>query len=383
MHHPIVRLLVGLVLMMATWSGARAAPSGQAAMTWQVKVGAQSSDKGLQANAFGPSTLTVNVGDTVNWTLTAFVHTVSFLSGGSRPPDAVQDESGRPLFNPAIAFPSGGPTYAGTGFVNSGMLAEPGAKFALTFTQAGTFEYVCLLHPGMAANVVVQQAGAPYPMTQAQVDARANEELNNKLAQAQQLQQSVQPSSQAGPAGTSNHAITAGIGGNQSTVLRFLPTTSRIMAGDSITWTAKDPHEIHTVTFYDQAGKVPEFIVPDPQPNGPPKLIMNNVAPEGGTRVESQGMYNSGILGPEQSYTFTFPKPGTYSYVCVVHAAEGMFGSVRVEAASALPPLPQTGGAPLPAALPDTGDDGMLPVMLVVSAFGLLLAGAALRRRST
>ena len=119
---------------------------------------------------FYPRHLTVKVGDSVTW-IGGF-HTITFG------PDAVRTQleknqfvpvpqaSGAPklIFNPKIAFPSGGNTYDGTGFVNSGilaLLASPTSKappsFKLTFTKAGTFEYDCLIHPGMDGTITVTQ----------------------------------------------------------------------------------------------------------------------------------------------------------------------------------------------------------------------------------
>jgi plastocyanin len=374
----VVRFLLGLFVALALRGPALARPT-QAASTWQVLIGGESTDHALQAQAFLPSTITVNEGDTINWTMNAdFSHTVSFLSGGPRPPDVMPSDTGV-LFNPAIAFPSGGPSYDGTGFVNSGLLQGKRPSFALTFTKVGSYTYVCLLHPGMAATVVVQPAGSTYPMTQAQVDAQANAELYAKLSQAEQDLEGAQLASKANSNGTTNYTVVNGVGGNQATVVRFLPVDVTVKAGDSVTWLGTDPHEIHTVTFYDPAGKVPDFVVPQPQPNGPPKLVIPHGAPEGDREVDSQELYNSGILAPGQSYTFTFPKPGVHTYVCLVHASQGMFGKVTVQAAKAAP----SGGASRPAGLPRTGEgaqSGPL-VPLVVGAFLLVLLGALVLRR--
>src|ERR687894_2775888 len=136
----LLRLRLGLVVLLILWSvlAASSARPAYAATTWQATIGAESADKALQAQAFGPATITVKVGDTVNWTLTAFAHTVAFLSGGERPADIVPTgEDALQMFNPVVFFPSGGPTYDGSGFVNSGVLEAPGATFGLTFTKAG------------------------------------------------------------------------------------------------------------------------------------------------------------------------------------------------------------------------------------------------------
>jgi plastocyanin len=118
------------------------------------------------ADAFYPKHLTIHVGDTVEWI--GFFHTVTFgpeamlaqLEKNLVVP--VPQKSGPPMleFNPKAAFPAGGPTFDGTGFVNSGILtAPPTAKappsFKLKFTKAGTFTFDCLLHPGMDMSVTV------------------------------------------------------------------------------------------------------------------------------------------------------------------------------------------------------------------------------------
>jgi plastocyanin len=365
----VVRLLVGGLLALALCGGVWSAPSS-AATTWNVLVGGQSPDKAIQAQAFLPTTLTINEGDTVVWKHNAFVHTVSFLSGAQPPPPVVPDGN-QIINNPVVDNPAGGPTYDGTGYANSGFMPVAAQSLALTFTKAGTYGYVCLLHPGMAGQVVVQAAGSAYPMTQAQVDQQANAELYAKLAQGNQQLQSAQLKSQANADGTTSYTVVNGIGGNQSTVLRFLPVDVTVKAGDNIAFPVQDPHEIHTVTFYDPAGEVPPFVVPQEQAGGPPKLVVIHAAPQGGTAVRDNGLYNSGILLPGQSYTFSFPNPGTYSYVCVVHSAEGMFGKVTVTAAGA------AGG---PAQLPNTAEGADVPLLpLLGGALLLLLLGALAR----
>jgi plastocyanin len=371
MGRSIVRLFCGMLLALAAcssaWATGAAAPARDAA-TWHVWVGGESADHALQAQAFLPTSVTINVGDTITWTTGAdFVHTVTFLSGTQAPPVVRPD--GSEVIQPAeTAFPAGGPTYDGTKFVNSGLLEGKDKTFSLTFTKAGAYDYLCLLHRGMGGQVTVQAAGSAYPKTHEQVDADGNTELYAKLGQANQFLQSAQLSSKANGNGTTNYTVVDGAGGNQASVLRFLPVNLTVKPGDSVTWLGNDPHEVHTVTFYDPAGKVPDFLVPQPQPSGPPRLLAPHAAPEGDTDVDSNELYGSGLLTPGQSYTFTFPKPGVYSYVCVIHAPQGMFGTITVAAA---------GQPTTPASLPNTGAGGsespLLP--LLAGAIALMLLG--------
>jgi plastocyanin len=140
---------------------------------WIVQAGdgqAAASDKAnvTTNDSFYPRHLTVKVGDTVEW-IGGF-HTITFG------PDAMRTAlekaffipipggSGAPKLqiNPKVVFPSGGSTYNGTGFVNSGILAlntPPTSKappsFKLKFTKAGTYTYDCLVHPGMDGTITV------------------------------------------------------------------------------------------------------------------------------------------------------------------------------------------------------------------------------------
>jgi amicyanin len=97
-----------------------AAPGARAGMTHAVQI---------IDFAFAPATLTVTVGDTVTWTnMDQVVHTATSTSG---------------------AF-------------DSGDLGQ-GESYSLTFTAAGTYDYLCTPHPSMTGQVVVEPAAAPAP----------------------------------------------------------------------------------------------------------------------------------------------------------------------------------------------------------------------------
>jgi hypothetical protein len=59
-------------------------------------------------------------------------------------------------------------TFDGTGFTNSGIIGvdfPDGTSYALKFSKAGTYNFVCILHAnqGMAGTVTVGEADAPQP----------------------------------------------------------------------------------------------------------------------------------------------------------------------------------------------------------------------------
>jgi plastocyanin len=82
--------------------------------------GTEVSEEGI---AFKPAEVTVSAGDTVTWT-----------NNDSVAHDVTAD-----------SFSSGDP---------GGM--SPGDTFEHTFDEAGTFDYVCTVHPGMEGTVVVE-----------------------------------------------------------------------------------------------------------------------------------------------------------------------------------------------------------------------------------
>jgi plastocyanin len=128
--------------------------------------------------AFFPPAARVSVGGTLRLTVTsrAEAHTFSF-----GPPDylnrlnsalivPVPSRTGPPtlVFNGQVAFPSDPPptlppyrpTLHGNGFLNTGLLdgdprtPDPSST-SVTFAQAGTYSYICLLHPWMHGTVTV------------------------------------------------------------------------------------------------------------------------------------------------------------------------------------------------------------------------------------
>ena len=106
--------------------------------------------------------------------------------------------------------------------------------------------------------------------------------------------------------------------------LAFLPSELWIHSGDSITWTfATD--EPHSVTFLKPGQVRPSFTAGCP-----------GTTPSG-SAFDGSACINSGRIGTAgTTYTVTFPSPGNYRLVCLVHT--NMTGLVHV-----LPP-----GEPLP-----------------------------------
>lgn len=77
----------------------------------------------IQNFAFGPDTIIISKGDTVNWI------------NQDAAPHKVTSDSGNELDSPSIA---------------------KGQSFSHTFSQAGEYDYHCGLHPNMKAKIIVQ-----------------------------------------------------------------------------------------------------------------------------------------------------------------------------------------------------------------------------------
>jgi plastocyanin len=129
--------------------------------------------------------------------------------------------------------------------------------------------------------------------------------------------------------------VTANGGGFQTLIVaRFMEPTKVIHAGETVEWTNFDPLARHTITF----GVQP----------------LNPVAPVNATRDTDGALHgtvnsaadnvHSGIIGaaPQDQvalpapplgvtrFRVTFPNPGEFPYICVIHGNLGMKGKVIV-----------------------------------------------------
>jgi plastocyanin len=308
---------------------------GRAAVTFTVVAGAESPDMAVQINDFIPKPIIINVGDTVTWRVdsTEF-HTVTFLSGAPQPDFVEPTEAGLAI-TPLAAAPTGGREYDGTGTFSSGLLNK-GDTYSLTFSRPGTFDYVCLVHPNMKAQVVVREAGAPAD-TPAAAEAKVAPHVANDLATRAlplALQSGTAPATTL-PTGGTAVGVAAGAGDGHVAIVRFLPGSLTVHVGDTVVWTNQDPAVPHTVTFFAGGAEAHELVTPVPQPNGPPLLLLNQQVLErmGGDSFDGSEMVSSGFLGgpsPVNTYTLRFTKPGTYEYVCLLHDEMGMKGTITV-----------------------------------------------------
>ena len=91
-----------------------------------------SASPGCEPNCFVPSTVTIEVGDTVTWDNTDIAaHTAT---------------GGNPTDGPSGVFDSS--------------LIMAGGSYSYTADTAGTFDYFCMVHPWMEGTLIVEAAGA-------------------------------------------------------------------------------------------------------------------------------------------------------------------------------------------------------------------------------
>jgi plastocyanin len=102
-------------------------------------------------------------------------------------------------------------------------------------------------------------------------------------------------------------AKTVEVAMKQSPKMLFVPGTVTIKSGDTVHWT-NAYSTTHTVTF-------------DPAKAATPG---NAAVPEG------VAPFDSGNIEEDGSFSHTFTVKGTYKYVCTLHEAMGMVGTIVV-----------------------------------------------------
>jgi plastocyanin len=263
---------------------------------WHVMVGGQSSDASIQALAFYPGVITVDVNDMVIWTSQSNEqHTVTFLSG-TPPPDPLSE---------AAAAPAGGNYYDGKTLVSSGFIIS-GQNYNLTFTKAGVFLYICDIHPGMQGVIIVNSAGTPYPYTQSQYDSMAAKQLEIDLANGKTTSDNFQPAKTSGANGTTIYHLAAGISPNEEATTTLNPQHNSTASGTAtlkivgpgllqvdVTVTGLAPNSIH-----------PEHIHVGSCSLGGPILFPLNDLKAGSDGTASATTMVQGVLGIGESGWF-------------------------------------------------------------------------------
>jgi plastocyanin len=345
MHARFAGAVVGAVALAfpaaagAATKTVQAGPFGKQAAAFQDAFG--------DANAFLRRTVTIHKGDKVRWKINGF-HTVTFAPEGEEPglvvPDAanpvagVNDAGGTPFwfnglpslgFNPFAALPQGPSTFDPTVLLNSGLPPEEGPPppYVVRFKRKGTFNYVCIVHPGMAGKVRVVGRSANVP-SKAKDKLAAKREQKAALQRVQRLTTGL---------GTEDLQLTLQAGNDKrsgATVFKFFPADPTFKVGDTVTLQMPpDSTEVHTFTlgpsngtdqYNDQLANSLIGQTIDPRggyPSEPPPAGVPTITPG----MHGNGFYNSGFLDTAEasplpsSTKVTFGAPGSYTLICLIH----------------------------------------------------------------
>jgi len=346
----------------ASAAAALLVPAAAQAKTKSVSVGpplaaAKKMGQTTTANAFFPSKLKVNVGDSVKFVPAGF-HTVNFPKKGDGPLPLIiptgqkvagaNDAAGAAFWfngqdslslNPAFAAPPASTwgkkaTYTGAKMVESGLPAEKSKPLTVKFTKAGTYTYYCDLHPGMKASVTVAKKGATVP-TAKQDAAAVNKQADAAVKAAKDLDK-------ATPGANTVNLGVAAKGGVE--YFGMVPSNLTVAHGTTVKFQmTKGSYEAHTASFGPGniedpssylGGIAASFESPAIDPKGvyPSDVTPVSLSPT----THGNGFWSSGVLDassatkvlPESS-SVKFDTPGTYKYYCLIHPF--MVGTVTVQ----------------------------------------------------
>jgi len=339
----------------------------------KVTVHAGGGAAGIAVELFRPDNVVINVGDTVDFSNPyEEPHTVTFIK------DEADIAPGLAGLEAVIGTGAG---FDGTKTISSGFLSK-GDTYSVTFATGGGFEFLCLLHAGMVVDVSVVGAGVYTPPVD---EAGAAATLRQGIAVGEAASAAVRPVAPVKNAnGTSTLTVQTGpevpFQGATVDVMRFLPARIEIGAGDTVVW-KNDFGVPHTITFL--AGPPPADFDPfrtvKPSQNFDPSKLFNALI--------SQAPPFGGV----GTFSLTFPSEGTFNFICILHADQGMAGVVTVGKPGSAGGAggSGTGGAIRP---PSTGDAGLMGqstgawmmytgVAMLVASF-ITAGGLAVFRRS-
>jgi len=372
-----------LVAAVAVGTIAAVAPvAGAAPQTYTVKVDGQppTGEPWAFLRFFPAPSISVHQGDVVDFAFSATdtPHTVT-LTGDADPAAwrATNQDPGGPyelfapdsdfggddqslVLNPAVGAPSdptcgtsANPcTFDSTKVVNSGIQFpnNPQPSFFVAVTApVGGYSFLCLLHPGMEVKLNVADAATTIPTPQ-QVSNSAAQQLKKATkidgSAADEMAQTV---TKTNPSSGPLVKINAGGFANNVSANEYPDKAVKVHVGDRVRFMGMP--EIHTATFPKSAIGDPKYAflqtfceqvgadVPAQSPadcSDPTKFetVVNPLA-AGPTKNMKLGdpsaFRNSGLLVPGTNGTFLAKKPGTYTFICLVHGPE-MSSKIKIVA---------------------------------------------------
>ncbi len=377
------------IAAVAFGSASQAAPTAGSEVTLNVEVGVGTGTTAGQV--FAPGEVTIRTGDTIVFEIASDEpHSVTFGEGPAGvPPPFWESSFGNEESPEPVTL---GPTnYDGEEFLHSGIIFKT-STVEITFDAEGAFPFVCVIHPGMAGEITVDDSEAR--TTQAEADAAADETRVSILAEVAGIKAATaaRHTSVANADGTIRHHMFAaalgevgpqpGGGSGYMEIYDFTPKVLNIKAGDTVHWQFPSPHTVTFVATGQDASTLDPFGTPAAKPSD----------------TYTPGvLFNSSVLalgpGAPADFELKFATAGTYNYVCLLHQFLGQTGTITVAAGASIPP-PQAPGSTAPSvSAPSTGDgsatggdgNGLLPLLAIAAFAGTIAAGSGLvlaRRRA-
>jgi plastocyanin len=343
-------LFVILMIGMLGYALPVSAATLSSTQNYTVWVGAEDVGKGVSIATFFPQEVSIHVGDSITWMAdTHEIHTVTFLAGEPMPElliPAPANDLNTPLqINPSVGFetPNAG-TYDGSTYMNSGIIStDPNMvhAFSLTFTQQGSFPYVCVVHGVIMSgtiNVVGDDVAVKSPeevQLQAQAEQKAAwRQVPRVFAKANSL--NVPPTKNSD--GTFTRTILVGYESGPIMIMGFFPNHMTVFPGDTVIWKLSSENMApHTITFYNGTPDQ-SLAIFEPPPAGPvllinPAVLFHSEAVVEGTPLNTTEYFNSGILMPGGEEMFSLKIgdiSGLMNYECILHDTSGMTASLFV-----------------------------------------------------
>jgi plastocyanin len=252
--------------------------------------------------------------------------------------------------NPAVGAPSDPScgtepnpcAFDGSTVVNSGLqFSDPTNQpnfFVNVTAGVGRYSFVCLLHQGMQVHLQVVDALTTIP-TPEDVAATAKDQVRQSRTGdgeiADDLAQTIKRTSDG-----DHTRVTIWAGGfwNQVSADEYPDRTIRMHVGDRLRVLGN--FEIHTATFPRRSARTVSFIMtqcevagPDTPASSPAdctaptdfQVVFNTqaIAPTTSNTFRTRRKFvNSGLLTYGQSHDFVAARPGTYTFVCLVHGPQ-------------------------------------------------------------
>jgi plastocyanin len=242
--------------------------------------------------------------------------------------------------------PAGGSTVAGRDELHNAVISptlkQPHVTY--TFSEPGVYRYVCLLHPFMRGTIDVAAPGASVPGA-ATVLPAAGRRLGHDWAAAAQRAKAV-PAKRA--------TVLMGIGTTRFSVDSFRPAALTVKVGTTVTFVNRSPAELHDVAFGPPGYLRTLLRTTDLIPRSPTSarnqvspFLRYGTDPPGRLVHDGRNHGNGTLIGPltdDRAGTcpgcapgislpgqtrITFTRPGTYRYVCLLHAPQ-MHGVIVV-----------------------------------------------------